>query len=71
MEVAQRENEAAQGSFVNLQKKYDAGASNSLELITAKNNADAAEDNLLTARYSLIFRTKVLEYYMGQPIQLN
>ncbi len=71
VEVAQRENEAAQGSFVNLQKKYDAGASNSLELITAKNNADAAEDNLLTARYSLIFRTKVLEYYMGQPIQLN
>lgn len=71
VDVAQREYESAQGSFVNIQKKFDAGASNSLDLITAKNNSDAAEDNLLTSRYSLIFRTKVLEYYLGQPIQLD
>lgn len=71
VDVAQREFEAASGSFSNIQKKYDAGSSNSLDLITAKNNANTAEDNLLTARYSLIFRTKVLEFYLGQPIQLN
>lgn len=71
VEVANREYEAAEGSFVNVQKKYDVGAANSLELVTAKSNADSSEDNLLTARYSLLFRTKVLEFYLGQPIQLN
>ena len=71
VEVAGREFEAANGSFINVQKKYEVGSANSLELITAKNNANTAEDNLLTSRYSLLFRTKVLEFYLGQPIQLN
>ena len=71
VEAAQREFEAATGAYNNTQKKFDAGSANSLDLITAKNNANTAQDNLLTARYTFVFRAKVLEYYMGKQIQLN
>jgi len=71
VDAAQREFEAATGAYNNTQKKFDAGSSNSLELVTAKNNANTAQDNLLTARYTFVFRAKVLEYYMGKQIQLN
>ncbi len=71
VEAAQREFEAATGAYNNTQKKFEAGSSNSLELVTAKNNANTAQDNLLTARYTFVFRAKVVEYYMGKQIQLN
>lgn len=71
VEAAQREFEAATGAYNNTQKKFEAGSSNSLDLVTAKNTANTAQDNLLTARYTFVFRAKVLEYYMGKQIQLN
>ena len=71
VEAAQREFESATGAYNNTQKKFEAGSSNSLDLVTAKNTANTAQDNLLTARYTFVFRAKVLEYYMGKQIQLN
>ena len=71
VEAAQREFDAATGAYNNTQKKFEAGSSNSLDLVTAKNTANTAQDNLLTARYTFVFRAKVLEYYMGKQIQLN
>jgi len=31
----------------------------------------AAESDLLRAKYDYIFKTKILDFYMGRPITLN
>ncbi|NNF02662.1 MAG: TolC family protein [Bacteroidia bacterium] len=49
-------------------KRFGVGLSNSLEFLTAKNNLAIAESELLQAKYELIFRVKVLDFYLGREI---
>lgn len=46
--------------------KFSEGVVTSDVYILAKNRADAADIDLAAARYSYIFRTKVLDYYQGR-----
>jgi outer membrane protein len=46
--------------------RFNAGAINSVEYITAKNNLDRATINLAQVRYEYIFRTKILDYFQGK-----
>jgi len=53
-------------SFRTTEIRFNAGVINSDVYILAKNRADAANISLSQARYSYIFRTKVLDYYQGK-----
>jgi outer membrane protein len=53
-----------------IQKRFDAGAGNSFELIQSKNNYNIALSNQIQAKYELVFRWLVLEFYKGNPIIL-
>lgn len=53
-----------------VQKRYDAGASTSFDFIQAKNNYLQAQSSMTQAKFELIFRALILEYYKGKPIQL-
>jgi len=68
--AAEKEYEAAKGALDNIEKRFNAGSSNSLDLITSKNNFYTSEDNLLTAKYRYIFLQKTLAFYAGQPFEL-
>jgi outer membrane protein len=46
--------------------RFDAGVITSDLFIIAKNNLDAANTNLINARYDYLIRTKILDYYRGQ-----
>lgn len=46
--------------------KFDAGVITSDFYIIAKNNLDAANVNLINARYEYLIRTKILDYYQGK-----
>jgi len=46
--------------------KFDAGVITSDFYITAKNNLDGANVNLINARYEYLIRTKILDYYQGK-----
>ena len=46
--------------------KFDAGVITSDIFIIAKNNLDAANVNLINARYDYLIRTKILDYYQGK-----
>ncbi|MDB4922414.1 TolC family protein [Mucilaginibacter sp.] len=46
--------------------KFDAGVITSDLFILAKNNLDAANTNLINARYDYLIRTKILDYYQGK-----
>ena len=50
--------------------KFDAGIATSLDYNTAKTNLEKAESDLLQAKYTYIFKLKVLDYYEGKPLKL-
>lgn len=46
--------------------RFEAGAINSVEYLTAKNNMENAIVNRISGRYDYILRTHVLDFYMGK-----
>lgn len=48
--------------------RFEAGALNVTEFNTSKNNLLIAQTQLNRAKYDFIFKTKVLEFYMGKPL---
>lgn len=57
-------------AFRYTEEKYNVGMINSVEYNQSKNNLTKAQSELLQARYEYIFRTKILDFYNGVPIQL-
>jgi outer membrane protein len=55
-------------SFRAAEARFNAGATNSIDYLIAKNNLDRANVNLIIARYDYILRTKILDYYQGKPL---
>lgn len=53
------------------QQQFDFGAINSVDFQVAQNNLFNAQADLINAKYSYIFRVKVLDFYLGNPINLN
>ncbi|MCF8297763.1 MAG: TolC family protein [Saprospiraceae bacterium] len=58
-------------SFKYTEQKFNVGMVNSVEYNDAKNKLITAKSQLLQAKYEYIFRTKVLDFYMGKPLNLN
>jgi len=57
-------------AFRYTEEKFNVGMINSVEYNQSKNNLSSAESNLLQAKYEYIFRTKILDFYNGIPIEL-
>jgi outer membrane protein len=54
----------------NSEIRFNNGLLNGTEFNIAKNNLTFAESNRIQAKYSFIFRRKVLEFYQGKPLTL-
>lgn len=52
------------------QQRFDAGAINFADFQLAQNNFFNAQADLVTAKYTYIFRVKVLDFYLGNPLKL-
>lgn len=57
-------------AFRYTEEKFNVGMINSVEYNQTKNNLTTAQSDLLQAKYEYIFRTKILDFYNGQPIEL-
>jgi outer membrane protein len=55
-------------AFKATQQRYTVGLVNSLEFNQAQTNLNTAQFNMIQAKYNLIFRNKVIDYYLGNPI---
>jgi outer membrane protein len=53
-------------SFKATEVKFNAGVGTSVDYTVAKNKLDAANINLISARYDYILRLKILDYYQGK-----
>lgn len=70
-EAAKRAATASQLAYNNTKIRHDLGTANSFELVSSKNRSDIAKVEEILGRYELIFRSKVLDFYMGRTITLN
>jgi outer membrane protein len=62
--------QSMQESFKYTKQKFKVGLVNSIEYNTAKNQLTKAESDLLQSKYEYIFKTKILEFYQGIPLEL-
>lgn len=61
---------ANEEAFHYSENKFNVGLINAFDYITAKNNFSKAETNLLQAKYELVFKYKILDFYKGVPLKL-
>jgi outer membrane protein len=52
------------------QQRFDAGAINFADYQLGQNNFFNAQADLITSKYTYIFRVKVLDFYLGNPLKL-
>jgi outer membrane protein len=55
-------------SFRAAEIRFNAGVGNSIDYLTAKNNLDRANINLINAKFDLVLRFKILNYYEGKQL---
>ena len=51
-------------------QRYDAGFVNTLDYNTAVTNYNKSQNDMINARYQMVFRSKVIDYYLGNQITL-
>lgn len=70
-EASEKRVAALQESFRATEKQYNVGGANAVDYQVASNNLFAARTDLVRAKYEYIFRTKILDFYLGNPITLK
>ncbi|MEM7367811.1 MAG: TolC family protein [Bacteroidota bacterium] len=66
--ATQRQYRAQETNFQNIEKQFNLGISNSVDYLVAKNSMNMARFDLLRTKYTYLFQTKVLDFYLGKPI---
>jgi outer membrane protein len=62
--------ESMKEAFRYVEEKFNVGMVNSVDYNLQKNQLTSAQSQLLQAKYEYIFRTKILDFYNGIPIEL-
>ncbi len=62
--------ESMQEAFRYTEEKFNVGMVNTVEYNQSKNNLAKAKSDLAQAKYDYIFRTKILDFYNGEMIEL-
>jgi outer membrane protein len=68
---SQKSVDALKEAFKYSEQKFNVGLLNITDYNDAKNKLAEAESNLLQAKYEYVFRLKILDFYMGKPIELK
>ncbi len=57
-------------SFKYAEVRYEQNVINAVDYNNIKTNYSRAQSNLVNAKYDFVFRTKILDFYLGNPITL-
>jgi outer membrane protein len=69
--ASQKAVDAMQESFKYAEQKFEAGMMNTTDYDDSKNKLTKAKSDLLQAKYEYVFRIKILDFYLGNPITLQ
>jgi outer membrane protein len=61
---------ALEEAFRYSEQRFTLGLVNSIEYTTAKTRLTKAQADLLSAKYEFIFKSKILDFYRGNPLSL-
>lgn len=59
---------AMKETFTIIKERYDVGLANAIELGIAQTNMNKAEFDFISSKYNVLFRNKVIDYYLGKPL---
>lgn len=62
--------QANKDAFNVIEQRYNVGLVNSLDYNTSLTNLNKSQNDMIQARYQMVFRSKVIDYYLGNPITL-
>ncbi|OAQ39654.1 transporter [Pedobacter psychrophilus] len=62
--------ESSKEAFNVIKQRYEVGLVNVIELNTSQTNYNKAEFDFIQAKYNVIFRQKVIDFYLGNPLTL-
>ncbi len=68
--AAKRADDAARRAMDFARKRYELGLTSTVDLLVTQNQSYTAEANLISAKYDLIFKLKVIDYYLGKELKL-
>ncbi len=68
--AAKRAGDAAKRALDFAKKRYELGLTSTVDLLVTQNTEFAAAANLVSAKYDLIFKLKVIDYYLGKELKL-
>lgn len=71
LQAAEKSKDAQQSAFDNAQIRFNLGDLTSFELSNQRARLDNANLNVLVSRYDHIFRTKIIDYYLGNPLKFD
>ena len=60
---------SAEVSYKNTETKYNVGMVTAIDFLVEKNNYIQAQANLIQSKYDYLFKTKILDFYVGTPIR--
>ncbi len=60
-----------QEAFNYADQKFNVGMVNSVDYNVAKNNLTKAKSDLIQAKYEFIFKTRILDFYLGNDIKIE
>ena len=69
-EANDRALEAATLAMTNAEARFEAGAISALEYADARTRLDTARINALRTQYDFVFKTRILDFYLGRPLSL-
>jgi len=69
-EAAQSAFEAAQIAFDNTQIQFNLGSSSAFDFFQSQQRLQSAQLQMTVAKYDYIFRQKIVDFYLGNPIKL-
>jgi len=68
--ASRKADEASGRAYSYAQQRYELGLMNAVELLTTQNTALKAKSEALSAKYDMVFKLKVIDYYLGREIKL-
>lgn len=69
-EATQEQLQSSELTYKNSESKYNVGMINATDYLIEKNNYVKAQSGMIQARYDLIFKGKILDFYLGKGITL-
>lgn len=70
-QAAKKSLAAQELAFVNSQERYNIGAMNTFDLEQTRIRLINAQSGLINAKYDFVFKTKILDFYIGKPVTID